>query len=87
MARIGLNVPPGFVVSTSVCRDFFDNGSKLPVGLMDEVRDGIKIIEAAMGSKFGEITLSHFSPPVLLSVRSGAAGKTHLHPLSLFIPQ
>lgn len=73
MAKLGLNVPPGFVISTSVCREFFIE-NKLPSGLMDEVREGIKSIEDSMGSNFGDMTPNPFGLPLLLSVRSGAAG-------------
>ena len=33
MARLGLPVPPGFVISTQVCRDFLTKNQALPEGL------------------------------------------------------
>jgi pyruvate,orthophosphate dikinase len=73
MARLGLNVPPGFVISTSVCSEFFDLDHHLPDGLMDDVRAGIQLIETNMNTKFGDPSSSPFALPLLLSVRSGAA--------------
>lgn len=69
MASLGLNVPPGLVISTSVCQQFYDSGKKLPSGLMEEVIVALRKVEAATGLTFGDTS----SPPLLLSVRSGAA--------------
>jgi len=68
MTQLGLPVPPGFVITTEVCKEYYANGRKLPDGLMDEVREYMKKVEAKVGKKFG-------SPknPLLVSVRSGAA--------------
>ena len=38
MTQIGLNVPPGFVISTEACLSFLASDSgELPAGIMDEV--------------------------------------------------
>ena len=43
MTQIGLNVPPGFVITTEACLAYLDSGqSELPPGLMD---DGQKTYE------------------------------------------
>lgn len=68
MAALGLNVPPGFTITTEVCQQFYDSGHRLPAGLMDEVLDALKLVENARGCKFADKT-----NPLLLSVRSGAA--------------
>jgi len=67
MTRIGLPVPPGFVVTTDACLAYLAGG-KLPDGLMDEVRAQLARIEAATGKRFGAR-----SSPLLVSVRSGSA--------------
>lgn len=64
MTSIGLPVPPGFVITTEVCKEFYSAGSKLPSGLMDEVKQNIKYIEAKTGKKLGD----HHNP-LLVSVR------------------
>jgi pyruvate,orthophosphate dikinase len=33
MTNIGLNVPPGFTVSTKACREYYANGEQFPEGL------------------------------------------------------
>ncbi|MFP3157711.1 MAG: pyruvate, phosphate dikinase [Caldivirga sp.] len=68
MTRLGLPVPPGFTITTAACREYYRNGEKLPEGLMDEVVEGIRYLEAKTGRKFGGE-----DNPLLVSVRSGAA--------------
>lgn len=68
MARLGLNVPPGFTITTEVCQQFYDSGHRLPTGLMDEVLSALRLVEQGRGCKFADK-----SNPLLLSVRSGAA--------------
>ncbi|MEM4200419.1 MAG: pyruvate, phosphate dikinase [Nitrososphaerales archaeon] len=68
MTQLGLPVPPGFTITTEVCKEYYANGRRLPDGLMDEVREYMKKVEAAVGKKFGDP-----KNPLLVSVRSGAA--------------
>ncbi len=67
MARLGLPVPPAFVVPTDVARAWAATGS-LPTGLADALLAGVRGLEAATGRHFGGA-----QRPLLLSVRSGAA--------------
>lgn len=69
MTQIGLNVPPGFVISTEACLDYLENQRKdLPEGLMKEVKAQIKALEIETGKNLGDE-----SNPLLVSVRSGSA--------------
>lgn len=54
MARMGLPVPPGFTITTSVCQDFYRCGGCLPPGLVDEIRESVALVEKVMGRKFGD---------------------------------
>ncbi len=66
MARdLRLPVPPGFVITTAVCRAFPGDG--WPAGLDEEIRSRMEAIGAAVGRRFGDST-----DPLLVSVRSGA---------------
>ena len=67
MTQIGLNVPPGFVITTEACLEYLD-GNALPDGLMDAVRGEIGQLEEATGRTFGAAP-----NPLLVSVRSGSA--------------
>jgi len=67
MTQIGLNVPPGFVITTEACLDYLD-GNALPDGLMDSIRKEVGKLEAATGRTFGT-----GPDPLLVSVRSGSA--------------
>ncbi|MDW8106530.1 MAG: pyruvate, phosphate dikinase [Armatimonadota bacterium] len=66
MTNIGLPVPPGFTITTDVCRGYLKR-MRLPDGLMLEVREKMQIVEARVGKKFGDP-----NNPLLVSVRSGA---------------
>ena len=68
MTSIGLPVPPGFTITTEVCDQYYKQGKKLPIGLLDEVHRNISILEKELGKKFGDM-----KAPLLVSVRSGAA--------------
>ena len=67
MTQIGLNVPPGFVISTEACLDYLDNGV-LPADLMEAVHSHIAQIEQLNNKRFGAQ-----DNPLLISVRSGSA--------------
>lgn len=67
MTQIGLNVPPGFVISTEACLDYLQH-KQLPDRLMDAVKQQINAIEQETGKQFGGAT-----NPLLVSVRSGSA--------------
>ena len=69
MTRIGINVPPGFVVTTEACVAYLgDPERRLPDGLMDEVRARMVALEKQTGKFFGGS-----ENPLLVSVRSGSA--------------
>jgi len=66
MTRIGLPVPPGFIVTTDACRRYMAEGGS-PEGLFDQVDEALADLEAQVGRKLGDP-----ESPLLLSVRSGA---------------
>jgi len=68
MSKIGTPVPPGFTISTEVCKYFYDNNKKYPETLNKEVSTNLKKLENSTGKKFGDT-----KNPLLVSVRSGAA--------------
>jgi len=69
MTQIGINVPPGFVISTEACLGYLDTESQeLPAELMDQVHAQIKTLEKDTGKGFGDA-----DNMLLLSVRSGSA--------------
>jgi pyruvate,orthophosphate dikinase len=69
MTRIGLNVPPGFVITTEACLAYLgDSQRMLPDGVMDEVRANMGALEKSTGKRFGGA-----QDPLLVSVRSGSA--------------
>lgn len=68
MTRLKLPVPPGFTITTEVCKKYYENNKKLPKTLMADVKKNIAKIEKRTGKKWNSK-----SNPLLVSVRSGAA--------------
>jgi len=68
MAGLGIPVPPGFTISTEVCRFFEEHEGGYPDGLEQEVEENLHRLEEATGMRFGDP-----EAPLLVSVRSGAA--------------
>ena len=67
MTQIGINVPPGFVITTEACLDYLERNA-LPDSLMASVKEEIGNLEVDTGKTFGT-----GSDPLLVSVRSGSA--------------
>ena len=67
MTQIGINVPPGFVITTEACLEYL-KANTLPADLMAEVKKQIERMEKATGRGFGK-----GRNPLLVSVRSGSA--------------
>jgi pyruvate,orthophosphate dikinase len=67
MTNAGLPVPPGFTMSTDVCRRYYERGGRVPPAIDAEMITHLKRLEATARATFG-------SPknPLLVSVRSGA---------------
>lgn len=69
MTQIGINVPPGFVISTQACLTYLETKDQdIADGLIEQVHEQIKNLEQATGKGFGDA-----DNMLLLSVRSGSA--------------
>jgi pyruvate,orthophosphate dikinase len=67
MARLGLNVPPGFTITTEACAAYVASGKTFPPGLKDEVNAALQTVAKVTGTSFGSE-----EAPLLVSVRSGS---------------
>ncbi|MBL0125434.1 MAG: pyruvate, phosphate dikinase [Betaproteobacteria bacterium] len=67
MTQIGLNVPPGFTVTTDACLAYLET-NRLPDGLMGDIKSHMAALEKKTGKGFGSA-----GNPLLVSVRSGSA--------------
>ncbi|MDA9675262.1 pyruvate, phosphate dikinase [Candidatus Actinomarina] len=65
MSKMGIQVPPGFTITTEVCNYFMEH-AKLPDTLEKEIKVAVKKLEQYSGKQFGGE-----GTPLLLSVRSG----------------
>ncbi|NIP62025.1 MAG: pyruvate, phosphate dikinase [Nitrosopumilaceae archaeon] len=68
MTRLKLPVPPGFVITTEVCKKYYENNKKLPKSIIAEVKRNIAKLERRTGKVWDSQ-----DNPLLVSVRSGAA--------------
>ena len=68
MTNLGIPVPPGFTISTEVCKYFYDHERTYPDDLKVQVDEALKKLEEVTGKKLGDP-----ESPLLVSVRSGAA--------------
>ena len=66
MISMGLDVPPGFTVTTHACREYMRTG-QVPSSLWEEVDEAVARLEAKLDRTFGG-----GPAPLLVSVRSGA---------------
>ncbi|MFV9878253.1 MAG: pyruvate, phosphate dikinase [Anaplasma ovis] len=66
MCRIGINVPPGFTIPTSVCGYYHKHG-KLPEGLSQQLQKALQHLGNEISLEFGNP-----DRPLLVSVRSGS---------------
>ena len=67
MSNLGLPVPPGFTIPTSVCTYFYDHDRQYPPELEAEVARSLDYVGKLTGKVFGDP-----ENPLLVSVRSGA---------------
>ncbi len=68
MTKMGFPVPPGFVITTEVCKYYNEHGKTHPDRLKKEVEEAVKDLEDETGKEFGSS-----DNPLLVAVRSGAA--------------
>lgn len=67
MCKLGLSIPPGFTISTSICHSNTEKESHFTPKFEEEVKKYISQLEKDIKKEFGST-----SNPLLLSVRSGA---------------
>ncbi|WFW29517.1 MAG: pyruvate, phosphate dikinase [Wolbachia endosymbiont of Menacanthus eurysternus] len=68
MCNIGVPVPPGFTISTSVFNNYCRSNRLLSSNLCNEIKKYMEMLENDIGSKFGDS-----NNPLLVSVRSSGS--------------
>ena len=68
MKSLGINVPPGFTISTETCKTYYDSGKKILPEIYSQIETKLAELEKKIGKKLGDS-----EDPLLVSVRSGAA--------------
>jgi pyruvate,orthophosphate dikinase len=67
MTRIGIPVPPGFTITTEVCKYYYEHQHRYPKDLDAQINSALARMEKILGRRFGDA-----DNPLLVSVRSGA---------------
>ncbi len=67
MSALGLPIPPGFTIATTVCTSYYANGRAYPAGLRESVHKALTVLETLLSAKLGDP-----KSPLLVSVRSGS---------------
>src|SRR5262249_22674713 len=67
MTNAGVPVPPGFTITTAVCRHYHAHGHALPDGFGEQQDAALARLEGTLGKSLGDAR-----DPLLVSVRSGA---------------
>jgi len=67
MTNAGVPVPPGFTITTTVCRHYHTTRGQLPEGFLAEQDAALAQLERVIGKRLGDE-----NDPLLVSVRSGA---------------
>jgi len=67
MTNAGVPVPPGFTITTDVCRWYYAHGRTLPPEFEAQQAGALALLERRMGKQLGAA-----GDPLLVSVRSGA---------------
>ena len=67
MTKLGLPIPPGFIITTEACKVFLKAENQFPNGMWEQTLQALKELEATTGKKLGDP-----QNPLLVSVRSGA---------------
>jgi len=68
MRTLGINVPPGFTITTEACALYYKDGKKINAEVKKQTDIHLAKLEKKMGKKLGDA-----NDPLLVSVRSGAA--------------
>ena len=68
MSSLGINVPPGFTITTEVCDLYYKSGKTLTQEVREQIAIKLDELEKKMGKLLGDA-----NDPLLVSVRSGAA--------------
>ena len=68
MTTLGINVPPGFTITTQACDDYHKNGKTNTSEVIEQIDKHLDELQQKMHRRLGDI-----DDPLLVSVRSGAA--------------
>ena len=51
---MGLPVPPGFTISTEVCKLFYKEKKRLGKKIIEQIKKELKVVEKDVSKKFGD---------------------------------
>lgn len=72
MSSIGLSVPPGFIITTQACKNYYLYGEEFILELKSQVKDSIRKLENLTNRHLYRLDDKTQNFPLFLSARSGA---------------
>ena len=72
MQNMGLPVPPGFIITTEACREYYKNGKIISENLKTQILNQIANLEKLTNKKLYRKNEKSDTVPLFLSARSGA---------------
>lgn len=67
MTRLGMPIPPGFIITTEACSDYYEKGGHIAPEIVSQIGLALCHLEESTGKSFGDS-----QNPLLVSVRSGS---------------
>lgn len=72
MQNMGLPVPPGFIITTEACKEYYKNGKIISENLKSQILNQIENLEKITNKKLYRKNEKSDTVPLFLSARSGA---------------
>ena len=72
MQNMGLPVPPGFIITTEACREYYENNKAISENLKNQILNQILNLEKITNKKLYRKNEKSDTVPLFLSARSGA---------------
>ena len=72
MQNMGLPVPPGFIITTEACREYYENNKIISENLKNQILNAILNLEKLTNKKLYRKNEKSDTVPLFLSARSGA---------------
>lgn len=60
MKSLGINVPPGFTITTESCNSYYENGERIKPEILKQINDQLETLEKEIGKKLGSLKIHYW---------------------------